>query len=105
MTTSEESPQVKLSALYQRANQINARLSSQSDPTLIAEGNEVADALLGEIRQAVDDFDAFVARVDRAAEFSLHDSARMPKTESNLRVYYERATTLLETIEKTKPRR
>ncbi len=99
--TEEQSP---ISAAYERATKINAKLASRFDANLVTEGKRVASELIEHIRGEVENYDEFVEKVERSEEFSLHDSAQIDKKQKHLKVLYVRAADLLETIKQTEER-
>jgi hypothetical protein len=101
MTEPETNP---VSQAYARATRINAKLASRFDANLATEGKQAAQTLLDHVRSEVEDFDEFVARVDRSELFSLHDSAQIDKKQKHLKVLYVRAADLLETIAEAEAR-
>ncbi len=105
MTQEPQAESNPISEAYQRANQLNARLASKHNSAMVSEGRQVAELLLNHVKSNVEDYDAFVAQVDRSERFSLHDSARVDKKQRDLKLYYERAMGLLETIEESEARR
>ncbi|MEQ8272338.1 MAG: hypothetical protein RMA76_22515 [Deltaproteobacteria bacterium] len=102
---SESSETNPISEAYQRATRINAKLASRYDANLASEGKQLAQQLFDHIKAQVEDYDDFVRRVERSEEFSLHDSAKMGKNESELKNFYVRAADLLETITESESRR
>ena len=83
---------------YVRANKLNAQLATSSEPQPTAEARELAKTMLDYVRDQVDDYEDFVRRIHISEEFSLTESMQLKKAEKELKVVYQRASGLLETV-------
>ena len=94
-----------ISDLYAEANKLNASLSSKYDGGKISQGKQIAAQLIEHVKANVEDYKSFVETVERSELFALHDSAQVDKKQRQFKLYYERAVSLLETIEQSESRR
>lgn len=104
MADNERPPEQGPADLYTRAQRLNARLASRWEPALAEEAAQVAAALLEHVKSKVEDFDAFVRRVERAEAFPIHESAQVDKGERPLKQLYVRAVDLEETLRQAEAR-
>lgn len=97
-------PENTIHEAYARANRLAVRLASRHDEASIREARQTAQVLLDHVKANVKDYDDFVKRVKVSEEYSLTESRQVAKTEKELRNFYLRGASLLETIEEAEAR-